>query len=90
MGKWCSVFPTSEMSHATNARNVDTISIECCHPDETGQFNDATYSSAVKLTACSVKSVLGIGYGSGDSALSMLQEKTVPNIMWKTRMYGSG
>lgn len=43
--------PTSEMSYATNSRNVDTISIECCHPDETGQFNDATYSSAVKLTA---------------------------------------
>ena len=42
---------TSEMSNATNSRNVDTISIECCHPDETGQFNTATYDSAVKLTA---------------------------------------
>lgn len=39
------------MSYATNSRNVDTISIECCHPDETGQFNTATYDSAVKLTA---------------------------------------
>ena len=38
-------------STATNSRNVDTISIECCHPDETGQFNTATYDSAVKLTA---------------------------------------
>ena len=27
------------------------ISIECCHPDETGQFNTATYDSTVKLTA---------------------------------------
>ena len=43
--------PTSEMSYATNSRNVDTISIECCHPDETGKFNDSTYDSVVKLTA---------------------------------------
>lgn len=50
-GEVVQCIPTSEMSYATNARNVDTISIECCHPDETGQFNDATYSSAVKLTA---------------------------------------
>ena len=50
-GEVVQFIPTSEMSYATNARNVDTISIECCNPDETGQFNDATYSSAVKLTA---------------------------------------
>ena len=43
--------PTSEMSYATNSRNVDTLSIECCHPDETGKFNEATYDSAVKLSA---------------------------------------
>ena len=40
-----------EMSYATNSRNVDTLSIECCHPDETGKFNEATYDSAVKLSA---------------------------------------
>ena len=50
-GEVVQCIPTSEMSYATNARNVDTISIECCHPDETGQFNDETYNSAVKLTA---------------------------------------
>lgn len=50
-GEVVQCIPTSEMSYATNSRNVDTISIECCHPDETGQFNDTTYSSAVKLTA---------------------------------------
>lgn len=27
------------------------MSIECCHPDETGKFNEATYDSAVKLSA---------------------------------------
>ena len=50
-GEVVQCIPTSEMSYATNSRNVDTISIECCHPDEAGQFNDATYSSVVKLTA---------------------------------------
>ena len=27
------------------------VSIECCHPDETGKFNEATYKSMVQLTA---------------------------------------
>lgn len=43
--------PLSEKSSATNWRNKDTISIETCHPDETGQYTDATYASMVKLTA---------------------------------------
>ena len=43
--------PTSEMSYATNSRNVDSISIECCHNDETGVFEQTTYDSTVKLTA---------------------------------------
>lgn len=43
--------PLDEISYASNERNGDTISIECCHPDETGQFNAATYDSLVKLTA---------------------------------------
>ena len=50
-GEVVQCIPTSEMSYATNSRNVDTLSIECCHPDETGKFNDATYDSTVKLTA---------------------------------------
>lgn len=50
-GEVVQCIPTSEMSYATNSRNVDTLSIECCHPDETGKFNDATYDSVVKLTA---------------------------------------
>lgn len=50
-GEVVQCIPTSEMSYATNSRNVDTLSIECCHQDETGKFNDATYDSVVKLTA---------------------------------------
>ena len=43
--------PTWEVAYASNNRNADTVSIECCHPDETGKFTDATYKSLVKLTA---------------------------------------
>lgn len=50
-GEVIQCIPTSEMSYATNSRNVDSISIECCHNDETGVFEQATYDSAVKLTA---------------------------------------
>lgn len=43
--------PTWEVAYASNTRNFDTVSIECCHPDETGKFNEATYKSMVQLTA---------------------------------------
>lgn len=43
--------PTWEVAYASNSRNIDTVSIECCHPDETGRFNDDTYRSMVKLCA---------------------------------------
>ena len=42
--------PLSEVSYASNDRNYDTISIECCHKDETGKFTKATYRSLVRLT----------------------------------------
>jgi len=43
--------PLDEKSSASNWRNKDTISIEVCHPDETGKFSEATYNALVKLTA---------------------------------------
>ncbi len=43
--------PLDEIAYASNERNKDTISIECCHPDETGMFTDATYDSLIRLTA---------------------------------------
>ena len=43
--------PTWEVAYASNHRNSDTISIECCHPDETGKFYDSTYESLVELCA---------------------------------------
>ncbi|MBQ8740463.1 MAG: N-acetylmuramoyl-L-alanine amidase [Clostridia bacterium] len=43
--------PLDEKSAASNNRNLDTISIEVCHPDDSGKFSEATYQSLVKLTA---------------------------------------
>ena len=43
--------PLSEMSYASNDRNEDTISIECCHPGKDGKFTNETYKALVKLTA---------------------------------------
>ncbi len=43
--------PIDEKSAASNNRNLDTISIEVCHPDKSGKFNTETYNSLVKLTA---------------------------------------
>ena len=41
--------PLNEISYCSNSRNDDTIAIECCHPDETGQFTEETYRSLVRL-----------------------------------------
>ena len=43
--------PMSEIAYASNDRNCDTLSIECCHEDESGKFTKETYQSLVKLTA---------------------------------------
>ena len=43
--------PLTEIAYASNSRNEDTVSIEVCHPDETGQFSVETYDSVVQLTA---------------------------------------
>ena len=43
--------PTWEVAYASNNRNTDTVSIECCHPDKSGEFTDKTYRSVVNLCA---------------------------------------
>lgn len=50
-GEIIQCIPVDEISYASNHRNRDTLSIEVCHPDERGVFNDATYNSLVHLTA---------------------------------------
>ena len=43
--------PENEIAYASNGRNGDTLSIECCHPNRTGQFTQATYRSLVHLVS---------------------------------------
>lgn len=50
-GEIIQCIPSSEISYASNERNSDTLSIECCHPDETGKFTDKTYNSLVAMCA---------------------------------------
>jgi len=50
-GEIVQCIPCSEISYASNDRNTDTISIECCIEDDTGKFNSATYDSVIRLTA---------------------------------------
>ena len=50
-GEIVQCIPCKEISYASNDRNYDTISIECCIDDDTGKFNDATYRSFIHLLA---------------------------------------
>ena len=50
-GEVIQCIPLDEKSSASNDRNGDTISIEVCHPDASGKFNDETYESVVDLLA---------------------------------------
>ena len=55
-GEIIQCIPLYEQSAASNFRNVDTISIEVCHPDKSGKFTAESYRSTVKLAAWLCKS----------------------------------
>ena len=48
-GEVIQCIPLNEVAFASNERNRDTISIELCHPDESGRPADETYASLVRL-----------------------------------------
>lgn len=50
-GEVVACVPLTEVAYASNTRNEDTVSIEVCHPDETGEFNPETYGRLTELTA---------------------------------------
>lgn len=50
-GEVIQCIPLTEIAYASNDRNGDTVSIEVCHPDETGEFASVTYDRTVELTA---------------------------------------
>ena len=47
--------PENEVAYCSNQANTYSISIECCHPDATGKFTDATTASAAELCAYLLK-----------------------------------
>lgn len=50
-GEIIQCIPTKEEAYASNQRNSDTLSIECCHYAKDGKFESKTYASMVKLCA---------------------------------------
>ena len=50
-GRIVQCVPVDEIAYASNQRNSDSLSIELCHPDITGEFTEETYNAAVRLTA---------------------------------------
>ena len=43
--------PLEEIAYASNERNADTISIECCINNAEGRFTEETYGALIKLTS---------------------------------------
>jgi N-acetylmuramoyl-L-alanine amidase len=62
-GEILACVPLSEVAYCSNWRNDDTISIEYCHPDESGKYTEDTYASLVRLTAWLCNE---LGLDSGD------------------------
>ena len=50
-GEVVQCIPLTEEAYASNARNEDTVAIEVCHRDDTGEFSPVTYDQTVALTA---------------------------------------
>lgn len=50
-GEVIQCIPTDEISYCTNQANSYSVSIECCHPDSTGKFTEATEQSLAELCA---------------------------------------
>lgn len=50
-GEILQCIPLTEIAYCSNERNSDTVSIEVCHEDETGEFSEQTLESLMRLTA---------------------------------------
>ncbi len=49
-GEIIQCIPLEERASASGERNRDSISVEVCHPDESGEFTEKSYDALVKLT----------------------------------------
>ncbi len=50
-GEVIQCIPLTEIAYANYPLNYESISIEVCHPDASGEFNEETYASVIRLTA---------------------------------------
>lgn len=50
-GEIIQCIPLDEIAYASNNRNGDTISIECCHPGKNGKFTKETRESLIRLAS---------------------------------------
>lgn len=50
-GEIIQCIPLWEIAYAVKGRNFDSVSIECCYTEESGEFTEATYNSLIHLTA---------------------------------------
>jgi len=50
-GRIIQCIPENEIAYASNDRNSDTISIECCHPKKNGKYTKKTYQALIHLAA---------------------------------------
>lgn len=50
-GEIIQCIPLTEIAYCTNQANTYSISIECCHPNDTGKFNPSTEKSLAELCA---------------------------------------
>lgn len=50
-GEIIQCIPLDEIANANAPRNEDTVSIEVCHPDSTGEFSGVTKEALYRLTA---------------------------------------
>jgi len=49
-GEILQCIPIEEVAYANYPRNADTVSIECCHPDASGEFSQSTKEALIRLT----------------------------------------
>lgn len=54
-GEIIQCIPTNEIAYCTGIANSYSISIETCHPDSTGKFNDITEKALIQLVAYLLK-----------------------------------
>ncbi|MEG1682618.1 MAG: peptidoglycan recognition family protein [Oscillospiraceae bacterium] len=50
-GEVIQCIPLDEIAYASNSRNEDTIAVEVCHPDDTGEFSPVTLEKTEELVA---------------------------------------